>query len=211
MNSCTWLIVRVAENLSQREWSHYMRRAWLPGMPPPPWSGDNDAMRDWVFHQLDNFYRSHREELLKEATDPESGDATILELLDSSDDSRRAHGMVLLRQLVSRVLGPEFGDRIKWTRNRGHPKRQPQYSSSESVKGRVRRPIDVSYDYRAKVHMAKRAVPIIQKFWRENYNGKWHRSSGNIDAYKIAAAYFFVDDEDVRRKPSGRHKKPRAK
>src|SRR6516164_7537931 len=124
-----------------------MRRAWKPDMPRPPWSGDNDAMRDWVFHQLDTFYRAHREELLKEALDPESGDATLLELLDSSDDSRRAHGMVLLRRLMSRQLGPEIADRIQWKRNRGHPKGQPQYSSSESPKGLVRRPIDVYYDY----------------------------------------------------------------
>jgi len=189
-----------------------MRRAWLPGMPPPPWSGDNDPMRDWVFHQLDNFYRAHREELLKEATDPESGDATILELLDSSDASRRKHGMVLLRLLVSRLLGPEIADRIQWKRKRGHPKGQPQYSSSESPKGLVRRPIDVYYDYRSQMHMAKRAVPIIQNFWREHY-GRSRRLRGyGLDAYDIAAAYFDKKDVDVRRKPSGRRKKePRAK
>jgi hypothetical protein len=189
-----------------------MRRAWLPGMPPPPWSGDNDAMRDWVFHQLDNFYRAHREELLKEATDPESGDATIPELLDSSDASRRKHGMVLLRLLVSRLLGPEIADRIQWKRNRGHPKGQPQYSSSESPKGLVRRPIDVYYDYRSQVHMAKRAVPIIQNFWREHYGRSRRLRGDGPDAYDIAAAYFDKKDVDVRRKPSGRRKKePRAK
>ena len=188
-----------------------MRRVWLPGMPPPPWSGDNDAMRDWVFQQLDNFYRAHRAGLLKETIDPENGDATILELLDSSDRSRRKHGMLLLRQLVSRLLGPEFG-RIEWKRNRGRPKGQPQYSSSESPKGSIRHPIDVFYDYRSKVQMAKRAVPIIQNFWREHY-GRSRRLRGyGLDAYDIAAAYFDKKDVDVRRKPSGRRKKePRAK
>jgi hypothetical protein len=168
-------------------------------------------MRDWVFHQLGNFYRAHRKELLKEVTDPESGDATLLELLDSSDRSRRKHGMLLLRQLVSRLLGPEFG-RIEWKRNRGRPKGQPQYSSSESPKGSIRHPIDVFYDYRSKVQMAKRAVPIIQNFWREHYGRSRRRREIGYDAYDIAADYFGIKDEDVRRKPSGRRKKkPRAK
>ena len=47
-----------------------MPRAWKPGDTPPPWTARNqrekDAMRDWVFYQLENFYRVHREELLKE-------------------------------------------------------------------------------------------------------------------------------------------------
>jgi len=169
-------------------------------------------MRDWVFHQLDNFYRAHRKELLKEATDPESGDATILELLDSSDASRRKHGMVLLRLLVCRLLGPEIADRIQWKRKRGHPKGQSQYNPSESPKGLVRRPIDVYYDYRSQMHMAKRAVPIIQNFWREHYGRSRRLRGDGPDAYDIAAAYFDKKDVDVRRKPSGRRKKePRAK
>ena len=109
---------------------------WLPSMPLPRWRGDNDAMRDWVFHQLENFYRAHREELLKEATDSESGDTTILELLDSKDHSRRAHGRLLLHQLVSRLFGPEIAGRIQWKRKVGHPKGEPQYSSSESPNNR---------------------------------------------------------------------------
>jgi hypothetical protein len=44
---------------------------WLPSMPLPRWNGDNDAMRDWVFYQLQNFYRAQREELLKEVIDPD--------------------------------------------------------------------------------------------------------------------------------------------
>jgi hypothetical protein len=169
-------------------------------------------MRDWVFHQLDNFYRAHRKELVKEVTDPESGEATILELLDSSDASRRKHGMVLLRLLVSRLLGHEIADRIQWKRKRGHPKGQPQYSSSELPKGLARRPTDVYYDYRSQVHMAKRAVPIIQNFWREHYGRSRRLRDDGPDAYDIAAAYFDKKDVDVRRKPSGRRKKePRAK
>jgi len=120
--------------------------------------------------------------------------------------------MVLLRPLVSQLLGPEIADRIQWKRKRGHPKGQPQYSSSESPKGLVRRPIDVYYDYRSQLHMAKRAVPIIRNFWREHYGRSRRLRGDGPDAYDIAAAYFDKKDVDVRRKPSGRRKKePRAK
>jgi hypothetical protein len=161
-------------------------------------------MRDWVFQQLDNFYRAHRAGLLKETIDPENGDATILELLDSSDRSRREQGLDILRLLVSRLLGPEIGNRIQWKRNRGHPKGQPP---SEPPKGLARRPIDVYYDYRSQMHMAKRAVPIIQKSWREHYGRSRRLRGDGPDAYEIAAAYFDKKDVDVRRKPSGRRKK----
>ena len=181
----------------------------MPGKRPPPWSGNNDAMRDWVFYQLENFYRVQREELLQGVIDPESGDATLLELLDSSDRSTRTRGMALLRSLVSPLRGAEFADRIQWKRKRGRPKSPPKYNTSGvySPKGWVLHSIDAFYDYRSKVGMAKRAVPIIQNLWRENYDGKWQRRSGDIDAYEIAALYYVVDVEDVRRKPSGRHKK----
>jgi hypothetical protein len=82
-----------------------MPGAWKPGDPQPPWSARNqrekDAMHDFVFYELENFYRAQREELLKgkEPIDPEAGDVTILELLESSDPSERAHGLKLLRQL----------------------------------------------------------------------------------------------------------------
>jgi hypothetical protein len=66
-----------------------MPKKWSPGMPLPPWSGNDDAMRAWVFYQLENFYYAR-----EGTTDPESDDATILELLDSSDrqQARRGHG-----------------------------------------------------------------------------------------------------------------------
>src|SRR5260221_14119156 len=99
-----------------------MPKKWLPGMPPPPWSGNDDAMRDWVFYQLENFYRARPDELRKEATDAESGDATIIELFDSSDRSNHEEGLKRLRWLASRLLGPEIADRIQWKRKRGHPK-----------------------------------------------------------------------------------------
>jgi hypothetical protein len=72
MHPCTWLIVRVAENPSQREWSHYMARKWLPGMPKPRWDARNqsekEAMRDWVFYQIEEALRARRKELLSAST-----------------------------------------------------------------------------------------------------------------------------------------------
>jgi hypothetical protein len=190
-----------------------MPRAWKPGDALPQWRArnqrDKEAMRDWMFYQLENFYRASAEKWLKEPIDAEAGDATILELLDSSDRSERALGLAQLRRLNVRLLGPD-ADRIQWKRKRGRPKAEPHYKSSESPKGLIRFPVEGVYDYRSRVHMAKLAVPIIRNFWRERYDGKWHRSTGDIDAYEIAAVYFVVDEESVRRKPSGRHK-PRAK
>jgi hypothetical protein len=68
----------------------------------------------------------------------------------------------------------------------------------------------VYFSYSELVHMAKKAVPIIQDIWCKHYEGKWQRRRGDIDAYKIAAEYHCVEEEAVRAKPSGRHK-PRAK
>jgi hypothetical protein len=190
------------------------KTAWKPGDPLPPWNGENDAMRDWMFHQLENFYRAQRDELLKDPIDPEAGDVTILELLDSGDDSEHKHGLALLNQLASRLLGPEIADRIQWKRKQGRPKGKPRYTLPPTElperKAQEVPAIHVVYGYFAKVHMAKKAVPIIQNIWREHYEGKWQRSRGDIDAYKIAAEYFCVGEEAVRAKPSGRHK-PRAK
>ena len=81
-----------------------MPGAWKPGDPPPPWSARNqrekDAMRDFVFCELENFYRARAY-----PEDPEAGDFTILELLDSSEPSEHEHGLALLNQLASRLLG----------------------------------------------------------------------------------------------------------
>jgi hypothetical protein len=150
--------------------------------------------------------------LLKRAIDLEAGDATVLELLDSSDPGERKQGLALLRRLNVRLLGPD-ADRIQWKRKRGRPKDEAQYSSppKQLPQRKVVAAIEVAYDYYSRVRMAKLAVPRIQNFWREQYKGKWHRRRGDDNnAYKIAAAYFVVDEEAVRRKPSGRHK-PRAK
>jgi hypothetical protein len=168
-------------------------------------------MRDWVFYQLDNFNRACAEESLKQPIDPEAGDATTLELLDSSDRSERALGLAQLRRLNVRLLGPD-ADRIQWKRKRGRPKDEAQYSSppKQLPQRIVVAAIEVAYDYHSRVRMAKLAMPIIQNIWREHYDGKWQRGRGDINAYEIAADYFRVDVEAVRAKPSGRHK-PRAK
>jgi hypothetical protein len=171
----------------------------------PLWSArderEKNAMRDWMFYQLEDFYRAHADELGKEPIDPEAGDTTILELLDSSEASERERGLALLRQLNARPLGPD-ADRLQWKRPPHRPKGKPPYLQPP--------PAGQHYGYPAKVHMAKNAVPIIQNIWRKHYDGKWQRRSGDIDAYEIAAAYFCVDVEAVRAKASGRHK-PRAK
>jgi hypothetical protein len=184
-----------------------MPKKWSPGMPLPDWRGDNVAMQDWVNYQLENYYR---EEFPKAARGSENSDATIPELLDSSDESRRAHGMAILRQWASLLLGPD-ADRVQWKRKVGHPKSPPQYFSEAPYKpkGLIRHDIEALYNYSSRVRMANLAVAIIHNFWRKSYDGKWKRRRGDIDAYKIAADYFVVDEEDVRRKPSGRRKKKR--
>jgi hypothetical protein len=166
-------------------------------------------MRDFVFCELENFYRARAY-----PEDPEAGDFTILELLDSSEPSEHEHGLALLNQLASRLLGPKIAERIEWKRKRGRPKGKPRYTLPptglpERKKAKV--PANrAHYSYFGLVHMAKKAVPIIQNVWREHYDGKWQRSSADIDAYTIAAEYFGVDEAAVRAKASGRHK-PRAK
>jgi len=41
------------------------KTAWKLGDPLLPWNGENDVMRDWMFHQLENFYRTHRIDVFK--------------------------------------------------------------------------------------------------------------------------------------------------
>ena len=182
-----------------------MLKKWLPGMPPPPWSGNNDAMRDWVFYQLENFYRAQREKLLLE----DRHEALLLEgtylkelIKPEALEEAKSGDVTTLRQFVSWQLGPEFKDFIHpkpLTRGKKYPRRL-KYSSSKH-----------HYGKKSRVRMAKLAVPIIQNFWRENYGGKFYRTSGDIDAYEIAGLYYRIAEEDVRRKPPGRRKKPRAK
>ena len=136
-------------------------------------------MRDWVFYQLENFYRVQREELLQGVIDPESGDATLLELLDSSDRSTRTRGMALLRSLVSPLLGAEFADRIRWKRKRGRPESPPKYNTSgvHSPKG-----WSSIQSMRSTIIDPRWAWPAScadnPKFVAENYDGKWQRRSG---------------------------------
>jgi hypothetical protein len=178
-----------------------MPKKWSPGMRLPPWSGNNDATRACVFYQLENFYRAHRDKLFLE-----DRHKPLLPLIKQEVLAKAKSGDVTkLREFVSWQLGPEFADFIqpKPQLNPGHPT-SPLYDGSSDPKA--------DYDNRSRVRMAKLAVPIIQKIWREHYDGKWTRRSGDIDAYEIAAQYFAIKEDDVRRKPSGRRKKkPRAK
>jgi hypothetical protein len=163
-------------------------------------------MCDWMFFQLEKFYRASADQLAKEPINPDEGGKTILELLDSSDAGEREHGLKLLRQLNVRFLGPD-ADRIQWKRKAHRPKSQPRYALPPKPPIGKKVPAILGYySYFGLVHMAKKAVPIIQNIWREHYDGKWQRRSGDIDAYEIAAEYFLVDVEDVRAKASGRHK-----
>jgi hypothetical protein len=180
--------------------------------PLPPWSGDNDAMRDWMLYKLENHYLAQTAELLKEPRDPEGWRAafpSILDLLDSSDDKERKRGLALLRQRNVPFLGPD-ANRIQWQRKPGRPKNQPRHTLPQPPIGNKVPANRWSWSYSELVDMAKKAVRIIQDIWREHYEGKWQRRSGDIDAYDIAAEYFVVDVEDVRRTPSGRHK-PKTK
>jgi hypothetical protein len=175
--------------------------AWKPGDPPPPWSGNNEAMRDWMFDQLENFYRTYRADKkeLIELIDP--AEADILELFDSGNASEHEHGLKRLNELASERLGPEIAARIQWKRIKAHrPKAKPPHL--------LRPPPEKIWTYSrpVRIYMAQKAVKIIQDIWRKHYEGKWQRRSGDIDAYTIAAKYFDVDEEAVRAKPSGRHK-----
>jgi hypothetical protein len=170
-------------------------------------------MRDWMFYKLENHYLAQTAELLKEPRDPEGWRAafpSILDLLDSSDDKERKRGLALLRQRNVPFLGPD-ANRIQWQRKPGRPKAQPRHTPPPEPPKGTKLPANRAYwRYSELVHMAKKAVRIIQNFWREDYDGKWQRSRDDIDAYKIAAQYFCVDVEDVKRKRPGRHK-PKTK
>jgi hypothetical protein len=181
-------------------------------MPLPPWTARNqqekNAMRDWVFYQLDNFNRTCAKELLKRPIDPEAGSATIKELLDSNDANERVLGLAQLHALNVRLVGPD-ADRMQWKRKRGHPKDEAQYSSppKQLPHGKVAA-IEVAYDYRSRVRMAKLAVPLIRNILQTHPGGKSRRRpEDGFDVHEIVAAYFNIDVEAVAKKPSGKRKK----
>ena len=172
-----------------------MPRAWKPGGPPPPWSAQNqsqkNAMRDWMFYQLEEAYRAQRAELLSEYTvDPREQEAL---------EDARSGDVTKLRRLAKPAWRPYINP-PPLGRGEKYPRRS-NYSSTEY------------YDYSAKVPMAKLAVRLIREIWREHYGKSRRRTEDGYDAYDIAAAYFGIEDVDaVAKKPSGkRTKKKRDK
>jgi hypothetical protein len=170
-----------------------MPGAWKPGDPQPPWSArtkhEKDAMRDWMFYQLVNFYRAQPVEL--------TSNADIMEY-DALEDAKSGD-VTKLRQLAKPAWRPYINPR-PLKQGEKYPRR-PTYSSTEY------------YDYSDKVRMARLAVPIIRDIWREHYGKARRVYEDGYGAYDIAAAYFGIEDVDaVAKKPSGkRTKKKRDK
>jgi hypothetical protein len=157
-------------------------------MPLPPWSARNqrekNAMRDWMCDQLDRVQNAKANRNAPDATEFEwTVKQDALEQAKTGD----------VREL--RRLYPEIADYI-------HP------NPKDLKRGRrPRRP-----NFHDPVLMAKNAVPLIREIWRKRYDNKWRRRpEDGYDAYEIAAHYYGVDADDVKKKPSGRRKKIRAK
>jgi len=172
-----------------------MARKWLPWMPKPRWDARNqsekEAMRDWVFYQIEEALRARRNELLSATTDlRDLIEQEALEEAESGDVTK-------LRRLAKPEWCPHINPR-PLKRGEKYPRR-PKYSSSEH------------YDYSSKMRMARLAVPLIREVWREHYGKARRRPEDGFDAHEIAAAYFKVGITDVTKKPSGRRKKIRAK
>jgi hypothetical protein len=160
-------------------------------MPPPPWTarkpGEKEAMRDWMFYQIEECYREQQEKSLLEP----------LELRDLIEDEAIAEAerndLTKLRQLFH----PKFHPFLQAPRKRG---RRPY----------ARRPNDSSYESR--LMMARKLVPLIRKIWQEHYGPLRRRREDGFDAYDIAAAYLDIEDvEAVAQKPSGKRKIKRDK
>jgi hypothetical protein len=176
---------------------HYMPkasepRAWKPGGPLPPWSAQNprqkNAMRDWMFYQIEEAYREHREKLLLEPTN-------LRVLIEDEAIAEADRGdMTKLHQLFH----PKFYRFLQLPRKSGRRPyaRQPDHGSGEH------------YDETARVLMARNLVPLIRKIWRAHYGKARRCPEDGFDAHEIAAAYFGIEDVDaVAKKPSGKRKK----
>jgi hypothetical protein len=152
-------------------------------------------MRDWVFHELENFYRADREKLLLEP--PTNLKALKVLIEDDAIEEAERGDLTKLRLLFH----PKFHPFLQSPRKRG---RRP-YSHRPNVSSEY-------YDYPSRVRMAKLAVPIIRQIWREHYRRARRRPEDGFAAYEIAAAYFDINDaEEVAKPPSGKRKKIRDK
>ena len=161
-------------------------------MPPPPWSAQNQSqkkvMRDWVFYQIEQAYRQHREKLMSEPTNLRGllEDEAVAEA--ERGDLTKLHGL----------FHPKFHPFLQLPRKRGRRPyaRRPNDSASED------------YDESAKLLMARKLVPLIREIWREQYGKSRRRYEDGYDADDIAAAYFEIKDvEAVAKPPSGKRKK----
>jgi hypothetical protein len=137
-------------------------------------------MRDWMCDQLDRVISSQ----IRQAPD-----ATEFEWIVKQNalEQAKTGDVTALRRLY-----PEIADYIHPNprdRKRGRKPRRPNFDS---------------------VLMAKHAVPLIRKIWRDHFKKSRRRSDDGCDAYEIAAHYYGADVNDVKKKPSGRRKKIRA-
>lgn len=162
----------------------------------PPWAAQNkrekDAMRDWIFYQIEETYRKHRDDTLSGRTNKESVWILIEDVEDAAVEDAYRGDLTKLRELFD----PKFHPFLHPPRKRGRRPYASRPSRSEH------------YDDSAKLLMARKLVPIIRAIWRKHY-GKWRRHPEyGYDAYEIAAAYFNIKDvEAVAAKPSGKRKK----
>jgi hypothetical protein len=168
-----------------------MPRAWKPGDTLPQWTARNqrekDALRDWMFYQIEETYRERREKLLSAPTN-------LRVLIEDQAIAEAERGdLTKLRQLFHSKFHPFLQPPRK-------PGRRPY----------ARRPNDSfteEYDGGAKLLMARRLIPLIGEIWLKHYGKSRRRHEDGYSAYDIAAAYFDIEDvEAVAKKPSGKRK-----
>jgi hypothetical protein len=133
---------------------------------------------------------------------PEGVDFERIQKLLVLRQAKKTGDVKALRQWVCHLAGPEFGPELAkfiqplprgpWQRH--PPKLKP---------GEAQRHISLL--------SAKAAVRLIRDIWRKHYGKSRRNPHYDEEAAEIAAYYYGVSVKDVRKKPSGRHKKPRAK
>ena len=90
-----------------------------------------------------------------------------------------------------------------------YPEIADYFHPNPSDRKRGRKPRKANFDN--PVLMARRAVALIREIWQKHFQKSRRRAEDGYDAYEISAHYYGIDVEDVKKKPSGRRKKVRAK
>ena len=147
---------------------------------------DKDAVRDWMCEQLDLVVSSPTKFAI-----PKDLDAEQLALVKYRALSEARSGDVeKLRQLVSRLLGPEFADFIQPAKLKRGVKEYPPLPDLSWV-----------------------IVSLIKAIWRKHHKRRRYRrrEDGYTDE-EIAAYYLGASEEHLRKNPLRRRKKkPRAR